>query len=142
MSEGVNKVDLLKAKGVVDSTEISETEIDKKAQEDAQLLFDYADSLSGAPEKAQFQKVLGKVNKNSVISLIKSYKKISPDESIVEMIFDEVGASKDSRKKSVQMLFNALKEKCAEMGIDTSTYEENFSKELKHQFDKWGFADS
>ena len=70
------------------------------------------------------------INKNNVIDVLNEYDKISPNESLISMIYGNSTMSTSNHKKAIKIIFNALNEKTKETGVDTSHFEEEFQKEI------------
>ena len=93
----------------------------------------------GAITRKNFKTAFAKVNKDNVFEVIKAYDKISPKESLIEMICSEV-ANKfnrgNPRKDAVMQLYNLI-EKRAGSGLADENVRKAFKEELDAQFDKW-----
>ena len=76
----------------------------------AKTMHDAIDGLSwgGGLSKREFTNALNKVNSNNVIGILKQYNELSPDETLIEAIFDETGSSLEDRKNAVQKIINSL----------------------------------
>lgn len=93
----------------------------------------------GAVEKADFQEMLKQINPKNASAVIKAYKKISPNESLINTITSEVRSGKDARKNAVMYIYDSLaKEKNIPHG-ERAKFKANLDKE----FDKWvGMVDT
>ena len=93
----------------------------------------------GAVEKADFQEMLKQINPKNASAVIKAYKKISPNESLINTITSEVRSGKDARKNAVMYIYDSLaKEKNIPNG-ERAKFKANLDKE----FDKWvGMVDT
>lgn len=86
-----------------------------------------------------FTETLMQINKDNVIEVIESYNKISPKESLIEMICDEWGSSEKDRKAAVNHVMDTLCEKVGET-IATDEVRGSFTQELNDEFDSWGWV--
>ena len=102
----------------------------------------FADDNSSAVSKKEFQNKLSRMEKLSTQNLIKFIRSFDNDESVIELIVDEVGSSKDERKNTCKKVLNALVNKAKELGIDTFDFENQFNTELNIQFRKIGFVNT
>lgn len=86
-----------------------------------------------------FTQTLNLINKDNVIDVIKEYNRISPKESLIDMICSEVMSKQKARKDAVNHVMSAL---CEKVGSEIATDEKkaSFTKELEDQFDSWGFV--
>lgn len=93
----------------------------------------------GAVEKADFQEMLKQINPKNASAVIKAYKKISPNESLINTITSEIRSSKDARKNAVMYIYDSLaKEKNIPQGVRAK-----FKANLDKEFDKWvGMVDT
>ena len=93
-----------------------------------------ADNNSSAVSKKEFQNKLNRIEKLSAQDLIKFIKSFDKDESIIELICDEIGSTdkifdKKSKKEinirqyACKKVLNALVNKAKELGIDTFDFE-------------------
>lgn len=98
-----------------------------------------ASNKTAAIEKNEFTEPFGKINKDIVENVIKAYDKISPNESLINMISSEWGSSKTSRKDAVMDIFNKLAEKKG-AGTVTDEIRKEFEDELQKQFNSFGFV--
>lgn len=90
--------------------------------------------------KEKFNIPFGKINKDNVTDVIKKYNEISPRESLVEMIADEWGSSKESRMNTIAKLFDTLAQS-KNVKVSEKMREE-FNNELKHQFNSFGWVNT
>ena len=118
--------------------------LNQKIKEDSQAgkklakeIMLFADDNGAAVSLQGFQEKLEKISKLSTQDLIKFIRGFDKDESVIELIVDEVGSSKQERKDACKKVLSALVNKAKEFGIDTKDFEQQFIKELDHQF-KWG----
>ena len=114
-------------------------QIGKKLAKEIML---FADDNSSAVSKKEFQNKLNKMEKLSTQNLIKFIRSFDKDESVIELIVDEVGSSKDERKNACKKVLNALVNKAKELGIDTFDFENQFNTELNIQFRMIGFVNT
>lgn len=93
----------------------------------------------GAVEKADFQEMLKQINPKNASAVIKAYKKISPNESLINTITSEIRSSKNARKNAVMYIYDSLaKEKNIPQGVRAK-----FKANLDKEFDKWvGMVDT
>lgn len=93
----------------------------------------------GAVEKADFQEMLKQINPKNASAVIKAYKKISPNESLINTITSEIRSSKDARKNAVMYIYDSLaKEKNIPQGVRAK-----FKANLDKEFGKWvGMVDT
>lgn len=94
----------------------------------------FADKNSSAVSKAEFQEKLNSLSKLSTNDLVKFIKNFDSNESIIELICDEIGDDKNTRKEACKKVFAALVNKANELGIDTKDFELQFNEELGSQF--------
>ena len=85
----------------------------------AQTMYDAIAGLSlrGGVNKQEFKDTLNKVNADNVAGLLNQYNEISPGETLIEAIFDEVGASLETRKETVQKIIDALIERADKANV-------------------------
>ena len=119
--------------------------LNQKVKEDSQAgkklakeMMLFADDNISAVSKLGFQEKLDKMSKLSTQDLIKFIRNFDKDESVIELIVDEVGNSKEERKDACKKVLSALTNKAKELGVDTKGFEQQFIKELDHQFNSWG----
>ena len=108
-------------------------------EEIAQGLNKSANDHWGAVEKADFQEMLKQINPKNASAVIKAYKKISPNESLINTITSEIRSSKNARKNAVMYIYDSLaKEKNIPQGVRAK-----FKANLDKEFDKWvGMVDT
>ena len=111
----------------------------KKLAEEIML---FADKNSSAVSKSEFQEKLNKMKNLSTEGLVKFIRSFDKDESVIELIVDEVGSSKEERKDACKKVLTALTNKAKELGIDTKDFEKQFVKELDYQFNSWGLVNT
>jgi len=88
----------------------------------------------------KFKKALAKINTKNVADVITEYGKISPDESLIEMICSEMTSGKDARKNAVMQIYDMLSEFAGEEAAP-SYVRTAFKEELDKEFDKtFGFV--
>ena len=123
--------------------------LNQKVKEDSQAgkklakeIMLFADKNSSAVSKEGFQEKLDKMSKLSTQDLIKFIRGFDKDESVIELIVDEVGSSKEERKDACKKVLSALTNKAKELGIDTKDFEQQFIKELNYQFNSWGIVNT
>lgn len=87
----------------------------------------------GAVEKADFQEMLKQINPKNASEVIKAYKKISPDESLINTITSEVRSGKDARKNAVMYIYDSLAKEKNIPQNERAKFKANLDKE----FDKW-----
>ena len=119
--------------------------LNQKIKEDSQVgkklakeMMIFADDNSATVSKAEFKAKLDKMEKLSAQELIQFIHSFDKDESVIELIVDEVGDTKYTRKEACKRVLNALVNKANELGIDTKDFEQQFIKELDRQFNSWG----
>lgn len=95
--------------------------------------------MTAAVGKEKFNTPFNKIDKNNVIEVIQKYDKISPNESLIDMISSEWGSSKENRMNSITKLYDTLAESVGNK-IATPEKREEFMAELKNQYDSWGFV--
>ena len=108
-----------------------DSQVGKKLAKEIML---FADKNSSAVSKSEFQEKLNKMEKFSTQDLIKFIRSFDKDESIIELICDEIGDDKKVRKEACKKVLNALVNKAKELGIETSDFEKQFTEELGSQF--------
>ena len=93
----------------------------------------------GAITRKNFKTAFAKVNKDNVFEVIKEYDKISPKESLIEMICSEVAnkLNRGNPRKDAVMHLYGLVEKRAGTGLADENVRKAFKQELDDQFDKW-----
>ena len=124
-------------------------DLNQKVKEDSQagkklakeMMF-FAGNTSSAVSFEGFQEKLDKMSKLSTQDLIKFIRGFDKDESVIELIVDEVGSFKNERKDACKKVLSALTNKAKELGIDTKDFEQQFIKELDHQFNSWGLVNT
>ena len=122
----------IKSTNVKFSQEVKEnSQIGKNLAKDMMI---FADKNSSAVSKSEFQKKLNKMETLSTEDLIKFIRSFDKDESIIELICDEIGDDKKVRKEACKKVLNALVNKAKILGIDTSDFEKQFIEELDSQF--------
>ena len=94
----------------------------------------FADKNASAVSKSEFQEKLAKIGKLSTQDLIKFIRSFDKEESIIELICDEVGDDKKTRKEACKKVLETLVNKAKELGIDTKDFEQQFTTELDSQF--------
>lgn len=93
----------------------------------------------GAVEKADFQEMLKQINPKNASVVIKAYKKISPNESLINTITSEIRSGKDARKNAVMYIYDSL----AQEKKYTQSARAKFKANLDKEFDKWvGMVDT
>lgn len=93
----------------------------------------------GAVEKADFQEMLKQINPQNASAVIKAYKKISPNESLINTITSEIRSGKDARKNAVMYIYDSL----AQEKKYTQSARAKFKANLDKEFDKWvGMVDT
>ncbi|PWL74526.1 hypothetical protein DBY21_09235 [Candidatus Gastranaerophilales bacterium] len=85
----------------------------------AQTMFNAIDGLSwnGGVSKKEFKTALNSVNSDNVVGLLKQYNEISPDETLIEAIFDETGSSLEDRKNAVQKIVDSLIQRAQKVNV-------------------------
>lgn len=108
-------------------------------EEIAQGLNKSANDHWGAVEKADFQEMLKQINPKNASAVIKAYKKISPNESLINTITSEIRSSKNARKNVVMYIYDSL----AQEKKYTQSARAKFKANLDKEFDKWvGMVDT
>jgi len=115
---------------------------DYKAEIAAQDIMIFCDDNSAAVSKSEFQSKLKDLKNLSNKDLVNFIHKFDNNESIMELICDEVGSSKQDRKAACELVFGILAERAKSLGVDTKDFEEQFNKELKSQFNSWKPVDT
>ena len=96
--------------------------------------------------KPEFQAELRKINAGNVVETLRAYQKKSPDESMMEAIWDEkssktLDSSKDPRKTAINGITSKLLQRAKSVGVDAS-HIANFKKEMsKYNNDKEGASE-
>lgn len=122
----------------------------------AQELYDYADTHNGAVGKSEFTKLLKEITPENVVGVIMKYNnEVSPDESIVEMMLDEVASSHDDireallgqgdGKNQLRGLFTVLLDRAKAVGMDDATiksYRKQFETQLNKELGRAAFLRS
>lgn len=90
----------------------------------------------GAVGKKEFNETFGKINKNNVIEVIKSYYEISPHESLIEMIADEITSNEADKKSAIINLYNILEQRAGK-NIATDAKHKEFAEELDSQYNSF-----
>ena len=96
--------------------------------------------------KPEFQAELRKINAGNVVETLRAYQKQSPDESMMEAIWDEkssktLDSSKDPRKTAINGITSKLLQRAKSAGVDAS-HIANFKKEMsKYNNDKEGASE-
>ncbi|MBD5402881.1 LysM peptidoglycan-binding domain-containing protein [bacterium] len=91
------------------------------------------DKQSSAVGKHDFDELLLLINSKNAAEVIKSYKKISPKESLLNAITSEVGSKKDVRKAAVMHIYDNL---AKQHNIDNPKVRSEFKQELDKEFNK------
>lgn len=110
-----------------------------KTPADIALALKQSSKMTAAVGKDKFNIPFNKINKNNVIEVIKQYDKISPKESLIDMISSEWGSSKENRINSITKLYDTLAQRVGNK-IATPEKREAFMKEMEKQYDSWGFV--
>ena len=114
----------------------------------AQELYDYADEHNGAVGQEGFTKLLREITPENVVGVIIKYNnEVSPDESIIEMMLDEVLSSKEDireallgqgdGKNKLRGVFTVLLDRAKAVGMDDKTiksYRTQFETALNKEF--------
>lgn len=121
----------------LDNEALAEINKIKTPAEIAKALYDTADSERGAVGKSKFDAIFDKLNKNNINEVLKEYKKISPDETLINTISSEWSSDKEVRKSAMTKIYDLLSEKA---GASKATDErrESFLKELNDEFNSFG----
>ena len=82
-----------------------DSQVGKKLAKEIML---FADKNSSAVSKSEFQEKLNKMEKLSTQDLIKFIRSFDKDESIIELICDEIGDDKKVRKEACKKVLNVL----------------------------------
>lgn len=96
--------------------------------------------------KPEFQAELKKINSGNVVETLRAYQKQSPDESMIEAIWDEksskaIFAKTDVRKEAINGITGKLLQRAKSAGVDSS-HLANFKKEMsKYNNDKEGASE-
>ena len=75
-----------------------------------------SDHSAGVSEQS-FKDALAKVDKDNVVGVLEAYDKLSPDETLVEAIFDEWGNSDATKSKASKTIINALYDRAVSSGV-------------------------
>ncbi len=94
----------------------------------------FADKNSASVSKLEFQEKLEQMENLSAQDLIRFIKGFNKEESVIELICDEIGNSKETRKNACKRVLDALIAKAELLGIDTKPLEKEFLNELNSQF--------
>ncbi len=117
----------------------------KEARAVAQELHDAIDEEHHAIGQSRFQTALRRVNKDNIVDVLKAYKEISPDLSLVKFIGQEFSAP-TIRKDAVEYLAKTLYQKGIEVGVNKEELDKllaEFKAEAKYQYiTKVGKVDS
>ena len=93
--------------------------------------------------KPEFQAELKKISAGNVVETLRAYQKQSPDESMIEAIWDEkssktLNPAKDPRKTAINSITSKLLQRAKSAGVDSS-HIANFQREMsKYNNDKEG----
>lgn len=93
----------------------------------------------GAINGKDFKNAFKLINKENIIEVIKEYDKISPKESLINMITSEITNGKQIRKDAVMKVYDTLAERVGGR-IATPAKRQEFLKELNEEFDSWGMV--
>lgn len=88
--------------------------------------------------KKTFQDMLKQINPKNVQEVIKEYGKLSPKQSLINVITHEITVSEDSRKNAVMHIYDALAQ-AKGTPAETRT---KFKEILDKEFDSWGMVDT
>ena len=119
-------------------------------------LYKYADEHAGAVGQEEFSKLLKKITPENVIAVIMKYNEdVSPNETIVEMMLDEVSSSHEDIKEALvgdgtgknklRGIFTVLLDRAEAVGMDDGTikaYREQFEAQLKKEMNGAAFLRS
>lgn len=116
----------------------------KKVQQDtpknvadlAKEMMVFADNNKAAISRSQFQTKLAQMESLNTTDLIKFIRSFDKDESIIELICDEIGDNKKTRKDACLRVLNALVNSAKD--VDLSDLKKQFEDELNSQFRFFG----
>lgn len=98
----------------------------------------YSAKLNSVGQES-FQKELKKITPNNVVETLREYQKLSPDESMIEAIWDEKSSKSffsktDVRKTSIDGIIGKLTQRAKNAGVDKSRIS-SFGKEMSKYSD-------
>lgn len=109
----------------------------RDASEIAKDIKEAANNIAAISDK-EFQALLAEITSDNVEQVIKEYDKISPNESLLEVIVDEIGNDKQARKDAVIGIYDKL----AEAQGTSADIKTLFEKELDKEFNSFGPVDT
>lgn len=108
----------------------------KKGGQLAKEIMLFADNHTGAVSKTEFQEKLKKLGTLSAQELVSFIRTFDKEESIIELICDEVGNYRNTKKDACQKVINALLATANGLGINTDDFGKLFANELENLFGK------
>ncbi len=97
----------------------------KKAKQEASAgeklasdMFESINENAGGVTKQQFKDALAQVNKDNVVGVLEAYDRLSPNETLIEAIYDEWGNDRGSKGVATKKIINALYDRAVASGID------------------------
>ena len=76
-----------------------------------------SDHSAGVSEQS-FKDALAKVDKDNVVGVLEAYDKLSPNENLIEAVFDEWGNSGATKSATSKVFINALYDRAVSAGVD------------------------
>ncbi len=73
---------------------------------------------AGGVTEKQFANALAKVNKDNVVGVLEAYDKLSPNETLIEAIYDEWGNDGGAKRVATTKIINALYDRAIASGVD------------------------
>lgn len=113
-----------------------EQEQKKEARAVAKELHDAIDQEHFAIGQSRFKNALRRVNKDNIVDVLKAYKEISTDLSLVKFIGQECSAA-TIRRDAIEYLANTLYQKGVEVGVNKEELDKllaEFKAEAKYQY--------
>ena len=111
-------------------------DVPKNVADLAKEMMIFADKNDSAISQSQFQTKLAQMESLNTTDLIKFIRSFDKDESIIELICDEIGDDKKTRKEACLRVLNALVNSAKD--VDLSDLKKQFEDELNSQFRFFG----
>lgn len=109
----------------------------KEAKEIAQEIYNACDDEAAAIGKTRFRNVLKRINADNIVDVLKAYKEIRPEESIIAVIANEKGSPVTIRCEATKVLAKALYDKGIAIGVNKEELDKllaEFNAEAKYQY--------
>jgi hypothetical protein len=132
IKEVVNIINGHELREVVDDTTMMKTTFidgkqiksEKTGDTIAETLYE---SMKGLGTGSNFDKTIKQINKDNIYEVLEQFSELSPDESLAQWIMNEGGRGSFSNTQDVKFLYEQLKQRAQEYGIDTKQFDEKFN---------------